>query len=81
MPYRLFMLATDRNILHFVPIVQIYTSNIHCHYAFSFMTKWVYFYSDEENAEDAYQDIEPYVEQCNAENSIQNVVSIYETND
>lgn len=63
------------------PIVQIYTSNIHCQYAFSFMTQWVYFYSDEENAEDAYQDIEPYVEQCNAENSIQNVVSIYETND
>lgn len=62
------------------PIVQIYTSNIHCNYAHSFMTQWLYFYSEEENAENAYQDIEPYVTQCGAENSIQNVVSLYEMN-
>ena len=63
------------------PIVQIYTSNIHCNYAHSFMTQWLYFYSDEDNAEGAYQDIEPYVKQCSAENSIQYVSSLYKAND
>lgn len=58
------------------PIVKIYTSNIHCNYAHSFMSQWLYFYSDAENAEDAYQVIEPYVIQCDAENSIQDVVLI-----
>lgn len=58
------------------PIVKIYTSNIHCNYAHSFMSQWLYFYSDAENAEDAYQVIEPYVIQCGAENSIQDVVLI-----
>ena len=62
------------------PIVKIYTSNIHCNYAHSFMTQWVYYYSDKENSESAYQDIEPYVTQCGAENSIQKVFSVYEAN-
>lgn len=63
------------------PIVQIYTSNVHCNYAHSFMTQWLYFYSDAENAEGAYQDIEPYVKQCGAENSIQAVASLYKAKD
>lgn len=62
------------------PIVKIYTSNIHCNYTHSFMTQWLYYYSDKDNAEEAYQDIEPYVKQCGAESSIQKVVSIYEAN-
>ena len=44
------------------------------------MTQWVYYYSDKENSESAYQDIEPYVTQCGAENSIQKVFSVYEAN-
>lgn len=62
------------------PIVQIFTSNIHCNYAHSFMTQWLYFYSDAEDAKGAYQDIEPYVTQCGAGNSIQSVVSLYKAN-
>lgn len=62
------------------PIVEIYTSNIHCNYAHSFMTQWLYFYSEQENNENAYKDILPYLQQCNAENSIQQVFSVYEKN-
>lgn len=60
------------------PIVQIYTSNIHCNYAHSFMTQWVYFYSRKDTARDAYQDIAPYVKECGAEQSIQQVISVSE---
>lgn len=60
------------------PIVQIYTSNIHCNYAHSFMTQWIYYYSDQDTAEKAYQEIEKYVKECGAEQSIQKVVSINE---
>lgn len=59
------------------PIVMIFTSNIHCNYVHSFMSQWLYFYSDEKDAESAYQDIAPYVLQCGAENSIQQVTSAY----
>ncbi len=55
------------------PIVMIYTSNIHCNYAHSIMSQWLYFYSDEENIEDVYQSIKPYVLQCGAEESVQQI--------
>ena len=70
--------ATDNLIED--PVVRIYTSNIHCNYAHSFMTQWVYFPSEAEDAEAAYKDIEPYVKQCGAENSVQSVLSVYEAN-
>ena len=60
------------------PVVMIYTANIHCNYAHSFMSQWLYFYSDKDNAEDAYQDIVPYIKQCGAENSIQKVFSVFQ---
>lgn len=65
--------STDNRIVD--PIVMIYTSNIHCNYAHSFMSQWLYFYSDEENTEDAYLSIKPYVLQCGAEDSVQQVSS------
>ena len=63
--------ATDNRIVD--PIVMIYTSNIHCNYAHSIVSQWLYFYSDEENPEDVYQSIKPYVLQCGAEESVQQV--------
>lgn len=62
------------------PIVQIYTSNIHCNYAHSFMTQWLYFPAGEENVEEAYHSIEPYVKQCGAQDSVQRVVNVYQKN-
>lgn len=62
------------------PVVKIYTSNIHCNYAHSFMTQWLYFYSAKENADEAYLDIAPYVQQCGAEKSVQRVASVYKAN-
>lgn len=63
--------TTDNRIVD--PIVMIYTSNIHCNYAHSIVSQWLYFYSDEENTEDVYQSIKPYVLQCGAEDSVQQV--------
>lgn len=62
------------------PVVQIYTSNIHCNYAHSFLTQWTYFYSEKRTAGEAYQDIKADVEACGAEESLQKVVSVYEWN-
>lgn len=62
------------------PIVQIYTANIHCNYAHSFLTQWTYFYSEKETAGEAYQDIKADVEACGAEESLQKVISVYENN-
>ncbi len=62
------------------PIVRIYTSNTHCNYAHSYMSQWVYFPSDAGSAEAAYKQIEPYVEQCGARDSFQQVRSVYEEN-
>lgn len=62
------------------PVVQIYTSNIHCNYAHSFLSQWTYFYSEKGTADEAYQDIKADVEACGAEESLQNVVSVYEAN-
>ena len=58
------------------PVVQIYTSNVHCNYAHSFMSQWVYFYSDSDSEEGAFEDIQPYVKQCGAESSFQKVYAI-----
>lgn len=63
--------TTDNRIVD--PVVMIYTSNIHCNYAHSIVSQWLYFYSDEENTEDVYQSIKPYVLQCGAEDSVQQV--------
>ncbi len=58
------------------PIVRIYTSNIHCNYAHSFLTQWTYFYSEKETADEAYQEIKADVEACGAEESLQKVLSV-----
>ena len=58
------------------PVVQIYTANIHCNYAHSFMTQWVYFPSDAGSAENAYQEVFPIIQTCGAEKSVQKVVSL-----
>lgn len=58
------------------PVVQIYTANIHCNYAHSFMTQWVYFPSDAGDAEKAYQEVFPIIQTCGAEKSVQKVVSL-----
>lgn len=58
------------------PIVQIYTSNIHCNYAHSFMSQSVYFFSDAVSEESAYESILPYIEECGAENSVKAVRDI-----
>ncbi len=55
------------------PVVQIYTSNIHCNYAHSFLSQWTYFYSEKGTADKAYQDIKADVESCGAEKSLQEV--------
>lgn len=70
--------ATDHWVTD--PVVRIYTSNIHCNYAHSFMTQWLYFRSDAADARGAYQQIEPYITQCGAENSIQSVLSLADAN-
>ncbi len=59
------------------PVVRIYTDNIHCNYAHSFLSQWTYFYSDKGNAETAYQEIKADVEACGAERSLQKVLPVY----
>lgn len=61
------------------PVVQIYTSNIHCNYAHSIITQWCFFYSEKENSDEAYDDILPLLKQCNADN-IQRVDCVYDEN-
>lgn len=60
------------------PIVEIYTYNVHCNYAHSFMSQWVYFSSDAGSEENAFKEILPYVKECGAEDSFQKVYSICE---
>lgn len=59
------------------PVVQIYTSNIHCNYAHSFLTQWTYFYSEQDSAEEAYREIKADVEACGAGESLREVFPIY----
>ena len=58
------------------PIVQIYTGNIHCNYAHSFMSQWVYIPSEAESAEEAYQEISDIIFSCGAEESVQKVKAV-----
>ena len=57
------------------PVVQIYTGNIHCNYAHSFMSQWVYIPSEAESAEEAYQEISDMIRSCGAEESVQKLVA------
>lgn len=59
------------------PVVQIYTSNIHCNYAHSFLTQWTYFYSEKETADEAFQEIKDDIEACGTEESLQKVLPVY----
>ncbi len=59
------------------PVVEIYASNIHCNYAHSFMSQWVYFYSDGGSSEKAFEEILPYIEECGAKDSFQEVEAVY----
>ena len=54
------------------PVVQIYTGNIHCNYAHSFLSQWLYI-PFEGTAEEAYEAIRPYIEECGAEESVKRV--------
>lgn len=58
------------------PIVSIYTGNIHSSYIHSFMSQFVYFYTNAATPETAYESISPYIQQANAENSFQKVTSV-----
>ena len=57
------------------PVVQIYTGNIHCNYAHSFMSQWVYIPSEAESADEAYQEISDMIRSCGAEESVQKLVA------
>jgi len=61
--------ATDNWITD--PVVQIYTSNIHCNYAHSFLSQWTYLYSEAGSADAAYEEIKADVEACGAGDSLQ----------
>ena len=52
------------------PLVQIYTGNIHCNYAHSFLTQWTYIPSEAGSPEKAYEEIAPYVLECGAQESL-----------
>ena len=54
------------------PVVQIYTGNIHCNYAHSFLSQWFYI-PFEGSAEEAYEAIRPWVEECGAAESVKRV--------
>ena len=58
------------------PVVQIYTSNIHCNYAHSFISQWTYFFSDSGSEQCAFESILPYIRECGAEDSVQAVRTI-----
>lgn len=58
------------------PVVQIYTGNIHCNYAHSFMSQWVYIPSEAESAEEAYQEISDMIRSCGAEESVQKLKAV-----
>ncbi len=52
------------------PLVQIYTGNIHCNYAHSFLTQWTYIPSEAGSPEKAYEEIAPYILECGAQESL-----------
>lgn len=67
---------TDNRITD--PIAYIYTGNIHQSYAHSYLSQFAYFPSEAEDAEQAYAQIEPYVRQVGAEDSVQSVRPVSE---
>ena len=58
------------------PIVAVYTGNIHCNYAHSFLTQWTYLPAEGVSPEEAYQAILPYVEAVGAQESLQRLVPL-----
>lgn len=48
------------------PIVEVYTGNIHCNYAHSFISQWTYLPSEAASEDEAFRAIAPYVEQSGA---------------
>lgn len=68
--------ACQTNNLITDPIVEVYTYNVHCNYAHSFMSQWVYFYSDSGSEESAFAEILPYIKECGAEDSFKKVYSL-----
>ena len=62
------------------PVVQIYTGNIHCNYAHSFMSQWVYIPSEAESAKEAYREISDMIRSCGAEESVQKLKAVVMAN-
>ncbi len=62
------------NTDHYItdPVVQIYTGNIHCNYAHSILTQWLYI-PFEGTGEEAYRSILPSIEECGAGESVKRV--------
>lgn len=58
------------------PIVAVYTGNIHCNYAHSFLTQWTYLPAEGASPEEVYQAILPYVEAVGAQESLQRLVPL-----
>lgn len=58
------------------PLVQIYTGNIHCNYAHSFLTQWTYIPSEAGSPENAYKEIAPYILECGAQESLKELRSL-----
>lgn len=58
------------------PILAVYTGNIHCNYAHSFLTQWTYLPAEGVSPEEVYQAILPYVEAVGAQESLQRLVSL-----
>lgn len=52
--------------------VVTYTGNIHCNYAHSILTQWLYI-PFEGTGEEAYRSILPYIEECGAGESVKQV--------
>ena len=44
------------------------------------MSQWVYFRSNKETAEEAFEEIAPYIEECGAADSFQKVKLVYGKN-
>lgn len=58
------------------PIVAVYTDNLHCNYAHSFLSQWAYLPSQAGSAEGAYQEILPYVQAVGAQESLQKLAPL-----
>lgn len=52
------------------PVVQVYTGNIHCNYAHSFLSQWTYYPSAAGSPEAAYGELLPYITAWGAQDSL-----------